>query len=933
MTDQPPETAAGRTPALDDSPVVHRSAERARAERALAGWEGSPTRRLRGGGGDGGEQRTLIEAEAEAKGEEVGETGTLRRDSFGLGIRLEGEGVEQCDPNTRASRTTGEETRRSSASSAGSPPPTPPPELPLPVPPPFAASAATTTSTSPPIRPPRSSQRLSSQTTATTRTTLSSSSTQSSPPMRRPTSSLADSHLSSSTAATSLPDLEEKPVPSTSKLLPPIVLEEAHSMSEPMSRQGSTGGYSDLSWDEDWEFPRPPVPELAALSFPESTASSRTPRPGGDRVASQKAQTGGWLDPEGMGEDEREYLGVLSSRGGPHWMSGSEGESTSLQPSTSASKATRTNVDLRRSALQASSSLHPFSASQEQHHDHPEPPSRSVARGVPAILPIPPPTSPPQPEWPSLRAGFTKSPPSRSPSSFSQPPQSPPTSRAKSKRTSVLSTLAAPLAHLGRSRSTSSSSGSRDGGGRRSRLSTLFEGGSSRSSLTRSASTREAPTASASPSTLSRSASHLSTPGSAPPTNHHVRFLASPMSASPVEVSPRSASPRPASDSLLHPPPPKAAKMLGLKSSPAASIAERYRASERGSTLPPDLGLELSRSTAGKAAEVLGLGLSGAASQPRRRVVLPDWPATRSEIRPCEIAVAQLAKVVIEPAHLCATRPSFHNRTIALTRLPGFDHSQPSTYTLHAFVSPRSIDNEISRLEILPTSIVCAPAAGEAPPQAPAYLLKVTGWGYALSGGTRGLGSDEPQDMSWIVGTNDLGEYKDWLSMMKEAVRETRSTPAPVQTSSGQAIGADYRARQGLHVPVADYASSPPTSPTYSHTRSPHPASFSVSSTSFLDAEDSDEDAAELVDFLLPLPPSQAPAVTPRPKASAPQDAQRSSIYSSRSGSSQGSSRRESERSAYRHASLPPQLPPPSAPLPPLPTRDDGNMRTRSPEA
>ncbi|BGP74176.1 hypothetical protein NBRC10513v2_007608 [Rhodotorula toruloides] len=329
--------------------------------------------------------------------------------------------------------------------------------------------------------------------------------------------------------------------------------------------------------------------------------------------------------------------------------------------------------------------------------------------------------------------------------------------------------------------------------------------------------------------------------------------------------------------------------MLGLKSSPAASIAERYRASERGSTLPPDLGLEF--------------------------------------------AVAQLAKVVIEPAHLCATRPSFHNRTIALTRLPGFDHSQPSTYTLHAFVSPRSIDNEISRLEILPTSIVCAPAAGEAPPQAPAYLLKVTGWGYALSGGTRGLGSDEPQDMSWIVGTNDLGEYKDWLSMMKEAVRETRSTPAPVQTSSGQAIGADYRARQGLHVPVADYASSPPTSPTYSHTRSPHPASFSVSSTSFLDAEDSDEDAAELVDFLLPLPPSQAPAVTPRPKASAPQDAQRSSIYSSRSGSSQGSSRRESERSAYRHASLPPQLPPPSAPLPPLPTRDDGNMRTRSPEA
>ncbi|EMS19583.1 uncharacterized protein RHTO_04358 [Rhodotorula toruloides NP11] len=396
-------------------------------------------------------------------------------------------------------------------------------------------------------------------------------------------------------------------------------------------------------------------------------------------------------------------------------------------------------------------------------------------------------------------------------------------------------------------------------------------------------------TAHASPGTISHSASYLNTPGSAPPTGRHVRFLASPMSASPVDTSPRSASPRAASASLLLPPP-KAAKMLGLNPSPAASIAERYRASERGSTLPSDLGLELSRSTAGKAAEVLGLGLSSAMSQPRRRMVLPEWPATRSEIRPCEIAVAQLAKVVIEPAHLRGSRPSFDNRTIALTRLPGFDHSQPSTYTLHAFVSPRSMDNEISRLEILPTSIVCAPTAGEAPPQAPAYLLKVTGRGYALSGRVRGLGSDEPQNISWIVGTNDLGEYKDWLGMMKEAVRETSTSPVSAQASEEHAVvAADYRARQ-----------------------------------------DSDEDPAELVDFLLPLPPAQPPAVTPRPKASVPQDAKRSSVYSSRSGSSHGSSRRESDGSAYRYASLPPQLPPPSAPLPPLPARDDENMPTRS---
>ncbi|BGO96029.1 hypothetical protein JCM10020v2_007766 [Rhodotorula toruloides] len=148
--------------------------------------------------------------------------------------------------------------------------------------------------------------------------------------MRRPTSSGADSHLSSSTAATSLPDLEEEPVPTASKLLPPIVLEEAHPTSESMAQQVSSGGYSDLSWDEDWEFPRPSVPELAALSFSEPTSSLRTPQHGDDPAASPSAQAGGWLDPEGMGEDEREYLGVLSSRGESQWMRASQDDLTTL---------------------------------------------------------------------------------------------------------------------------------------------------------------------------------------------------------------------------------------------------------------------------------------------------------------------------------------------------------------------------------------------------------------------------------------------------------------------------------------------------------------------------------------------------------------------------------------------------------------------------
>ncbi|BGP27979.1 hypothetical protein Rt10032_c14g5317 [Rhodotorula toruloides] len=404
---------------------------------------------------------------------------------------------------------------------------------------------------------------------------------------------------------------------------------------------------------------------------------------------------------------------------------------------------------------------------------------------------------------------------------------------------------------------------------------------------------------------MSRSPSYYNSPspGSAPPTGHHVRFLASPASASDAEASPHPVSPRPASDSLLHPPPPKAAKMLGLTTSPAASIAERYRASGRGTTLPPDLGLELSRSTAGKAAEVFGFGLSRAGRQhgtfeTRRRIVLPNWPATRSEIQPCEIAVAQLAKVVFEPSHLRALRPSFHNRTIALTRLAGFDRSQRSTYTLHAFVSPRSTENEVSRLEILPNSIVCAPAAGEALIQAPAYLLKVTGWGYALRGGSHGLDSDEPQDISWIVGMDDLNEYKDWLSMIKEAARETRASPASMQLSSYQPdVGADYSARQ---VPLRPGDSS---SPAYHHEP---PLPHATASTSFLNAEDSDEDAAELVDFLLPLPTAKPAAVTLQQSTSARRDSQRTSMYESRSDRSYGSSRRESDSSSCRHAALPP---------------------------
>lgn len=462
--------------------------------------------------------------------------------------------------------------------------------------------------------------------------------------MRRPTSSGASSQLSSSTAATSLPDLEEDLYPpSTSELLPPMILEEGGARCEGMGRQGSAGARSDMSWDESWEFPRPPVSDFAGLSLAESSHH------GAESAASPSGQVGGWLDPAELYEDERDILDVLSSHHAPDWLVPATPLSSGLQTSASPTRARAVDDELGRSPPQPTTSPHPFSASHhEQHYETRPPRTFTAAPKVPAVVLATPPTSPPQPEWPCLRAGFAKSPRSRSAASFGQTSQPGSSRSSDTKRSSVLSTLAAPLAHLGRRRSTSSS-GSGEGNGRRSRLSPLFEGGSSRSSLTRSASTRESVTALASPAAASPSASYISSAGAASPSGNRVRFLASPISASPSEKSRRPASPLHSSDSLLHPPPPKAAKMLGLAPSPASSIAERYRASERGSNLPPDLGVELSRSTAGKAAEVLGIGLSGApeqgaSGQGRRRVVLPDWPATRSEIQPCEMCVARFPR-------------------------------------------------------------------------------------------------------------------------------------------------------------------------------------------------------------------------------------------------------------------------------------------------
>jgi hypothetical protein len=158
--------------------------------------------------------------------------------------------------------------------------------------------------------------------------------------------------------------------------------------------------------------------------------------------------------------------------------------------------------------------------------------------------------------------------------------------------------------------------------------------------------------------------------------------------------------------------------------------------------------------------------------------------------------------------------------------------------------------------------------------------------------------------------------------MLKEAVRETRTRPSTLQLSSTYS-DSPSDSRLSPH-PALDHRAAPPTSPAVSGVHPSPRTGSSQTPTQFLDIEDSDEDAAEVVDFLLPLAPSVASgsSAASMPAALSTREAQRSSLHSSRSGSSYGSSR-ESDRSAYRHAPLPPQPPPPSAPLPPTPVPED----------
>lgn len=203
----------------------------------------------------------------------------------------------------------------------------------------------------------------------------------------------------------------------------------------------------------------------------------------------------------------------------------------------------------------------------------------------------------------------------------------------------------------------------------------------------------------------------------------------------------------------------------------------------------------------------------------------------------------------------------------------------------------------------------------------PAFLLKVTGRGYLIKGPSRGVASVEAQN-SWILGTGELAQYKEWLSMLKEAVRETRTTPSTVQLSS-KYLDSPSDSRLSPHRSL-DHRAAPPTSRAVSGVHPSPRTGSSKTSTQFLDIEDSEEDAAGLVDFLLPLASSVASAgsAASMPGSLSTREAQRSSLHSSRSGSSYGSSR-ESDRSAHRHALLPPQPSPPSAPLPPIPVPED----------
>ncbi|GAA5894904.1 hypothetical protein JCM8208_006102 [Rhodotorula glutinis] len=390
---------------------------------------------------------------------------------------------------------------------------------------------------------------------------------------------------------------------------------------------------------------------------------------------------------------------------------------------------------------------------------------------------------------PGVAIRHSPSPPSSTPTSRAGSSSSllapPPEPSKRTKRTSMLSTLAAPFAGLSRSRSTGSSGAGLvvPGEGERARayrLSVIGEASSSahsgasssssssRSSLAPTSSSssrrlrRTSLSSSARPSGSSQSQSRSGGGGDAPSTEtskgSQVRYASAEAAREELEGMNG-----------------KAAKLLGLSVAATAVRPEEGEEEERAAGGSREATVERSSS-------VRSAGSRGRAEDDRRD--LPRWPARRDEVEPFELLSADMYKLgTPSPSRFrSGARTQFRPRFVALSASPPSPSSSSSpSYHLHAFSSRHPAERETRRLHLSPTSIVCVPSAAELPTRPKdgrAFAIKVTGR-QEPTGDERTTQAQAEGDSAWILGLDDEGVFCERLGRLKGVVRKLREREAP----------------------------------------------------------------------------------------------------------------------------------------------------------
>ncbi|GAA5869396.1 hypothetical protein JCM8547_008663 [Rhodosporidiobolus lusitaniae] len=189
------------------------------------------------------------------------------------------------------------------------------------------------------------------------------------------------------------------------------------------------------------------------------------------------------------------------------------------------------------------------------------------------------------------------------------------------------------------------------------------------------------------------------------------------------------------------------------------------------------------RTAPSKAAKMLGFSTSqgaggvGGGGEGKGRKML-GWPATRNNVREYEVALSDLYKLSTVPSTLLhKSKLLFRPRLITLSRSPSSSFtSSPPSFSLHSYPTRALSELETSRLTLLPSSVICAPAEGEAPPSSSAagraFAIKVTGAVDALA--KDGSQKVERRMGSWVIGMDDLEGWREWMEELRGAVSELR---------------------------------------------------------------------------------------------------------------------------------------------------------------